>query len=66
MYDFGILDDANAPPVRIIDLKPTARPIKVLLPVYQQIYGKLGGDMTINMHHDGMLRGGVGAGLARP
>ncbi|XP_073955558.1 uncharacterized protein [Choristoneura fumiferana] len=66
MYDFGILDDGNAPPVKIIDVNPTARPIKVLLPVYQQIYGKLGGDMTINMHHDGMLRGGVGAGLARP
>ncbi|XP_072932506.1 uncharacterized protein [Epargyreus clarus] len=35
LFDFGILNSENAPPVRIIDLRSTEKPL-VLLPVYQR------------------------------
>ncbi|XP_047990248.1 uncharacterized protein LOC125229450 isoform X2 [Leguminivora glycinivorella] len=58
-YDFGILDNGNVPPVRVIDVNPTARPIKVLLPVYQQMHSNFG---PFNLHGrgDSVLRGGPG------
>ncbi|XP_061714028.1 uncharacterized protein LOC133522654 isoform X1 [Cydia pomonella] len=58
-YDFGILDTGNVPPVRIIDVNPTARPIRVLLPVYQQMHSNFG-PLNLNGRRDSVLRGGPG------